>query len=148
MKSDRITTLDKRKNLSIDEIKERKKILIEKIEGIEGKYTQKATSIEGKVRKTLKPIHLIRQNPLKSLGASIAVGFLIGIVGRKKSTSTSSSPSSPGGSSGTGFTSLLISELKRMAAHRAMLYVSDIVDQKVMPKFISKPIDNKDEKQE
>lgn len=141
MKSDKKeTALDRKKNLTIDEIKARKILLKERINTIESKYTQKATLVEGKVRKTLKPVNKIREYPLRSVGISIAVGFVIGTLGRKKSSAPpeKSSSSRPGSGSGSGFTSLLISELKRMVAHKAMVYISDVVDQKVMAKVSPK----------
>lgn len=146
MKSDKRTSVSRKKDVSIDEIKERKKLLKEKINGIENKYTRKVTTIEGKVRKSLKPIHSIREKPLKAVGTSIAVGFIIGILGRKKSTSSSSSKTSDSIGSSSGFTSFILFELKRMAAQKAMIYISDILDHKVMPKIINKPSE-KDENQ-
>lgn len=127
--------MSKKKNLNIDDIQLRKKKLQDEIEIIEEKYSRKANKISGGIKSTLKPIQAISNHPFKFVGVSIAVGLIIGVSGRRKSKSDKAPTDSEGssGSDSSGFTSLLISELKRMAAKRAMVYVSDIVDRKVMP---------------
>lgn len=129
-----------KKKHDIEEIQLRKQKLQDEIDLIEEKYSKKVTKISSGIQNTLKPIQTIRNNPIKSLGISIAVGVVLGLSGRSKKTSESSPSSSTGGQSGggdSGFTSMLMSELKRMAAKRAMLYISDIVDRKVMPEIRS-----------
>jgi ElaB/YqjD/DUF883 family membrane-anchored ribosome-binding protein len=127
--------LSKKQDLKKDDIKLRKKKLQDEIELIEDKYSRKANMISGGIESTLKPIHNIKKHPFKSVGVSIAVGLLIGISGRRRRKSNSSVPDAEDRSGGdrSGFTSLLIGELKRMAAKRAIVYISDFVDQKVMP---------------
>jgi ElaB/YqjD/DUF883 family membrane-anchored ribosome-binding protein len=128
--------LSKKKH-SVDEIQLRKQKLKQEIDLIEQKYSKKATKLSNGIQNTLKPIQTIRDNPLKSLGISVAVGLVLGLSGRRKrsSTKTSSTDDIGSGNSDTGFSSLLMSELKRMAAKRAMMYISDIVDRKVMPEI-------------
>lgn len=123
------------KKTDIEEIKLRKQKLQQEIDLIEDKYTRKAKNISGGVQNTLKPLQTIRDNPFKSLGISVAVGILIGASGRRKSENRSDNESGATitTSKNDGFTSLLMSELKRMAAKRAMMYISDLVDKKVMP---------------
>lgn len=121
----------------VKEIQLRKQKLQQEIDLIEEKYSSKATKVSKGIQNTLKPIQTIRDNPLKSLGISIAIGVVLGLSGRSKRTS-SKSRSDSGDSSGkgdSGFSSLLMNELKRMAAKRAMMYISDIVDRKVMPEI-------------
>lgn len=126
-----------RKEKNIVEIQLRKQKLQDEIDSIEQKYSKKATKISNGIQKTLKPIKTIRENPLKSVGVSIALGVIVGLSGRRKKKSDTSSSDYPvsSGTSGTGFTNLLMSELKRMAAKRAMMYISDIIDQRVMPEI-------------
>jgi len=122
---------------SVKEIQLRKQKLQREIDLIEQKYSNKATKVSQGIQNTLKPIQTIRNNPLKSLGISIAIGVVLGLSGRSKRTS-SKSQSDDGERSGngdSGFSSLLMNELKRMAAKRAMMYISDIVDRKVMPEI-------------
>jgi ElaB/YqjD/DUF883 family membrane-anchored ribosome-binding protein len=128
--------LSKKKH-SVEEIHLRKQKLQQEIDLIEQKYSKKATKISNGIQNTLKPIQTIRDNPLRSLGISVAVGLILGLSGRSKrsSSKTSSTDDSGSGNSDNGFSSLLMSELKRMAAKRAMMYISDIVDRKVMPEI-------------
>lgn len=128
-----------KKKHKVEEIQLRKQKLQDEINLIEEKYSRKASKISSGIQNTLKPIQTIRDNPLKSLGASIAVGVILGLSGRGKKSSDKSSPDSGGHSvsENSGFTSLLVSELKRMAAKRAMMYISDIVDRKIMPEIRS-----------
>ncbi|WP_340103072.1 DUF883 C-terminal domain-containing protein [Rhodohalobacter sp. 8-1] len=139
--------MSKKKNQNIDDIQLRKEKLQSEIELIEEKYSRKASKISGGIDTTLKPIKKIRDNPFKAIGISIAVGLIAGVSGRKKRKSAGrpTDVGSNSGSKGTGFTSLLISELKRMAAKRAMIYISDIVDRKVMPGLTSSKSDSSEE---
>lgn len=128
--------MNKNQYLTIDEIKLRKKKLQQEIDHIEEKYSQKATKIEGRIRSTLQPIQTIQKNPFKSIGAAIAVGFIIGYSGRKKSKTSQSQPTQSTHTFDTepsGFTPLLMNELKRMAVHRAMIYLTGLVDHKIIP---------------
>lgn len=128
-----------RKKTDIQDIKLRKQTLQQEIDLIEEKYTQKAKKISSGVQSTFKPIQKIREYPLRSVGISFAVGLLIAASGRSRRKSTSDYGQESGtniSSSRTqddGFTSLLMNELKRMAARRAMIYISDLLDKKVMP---------------
>ncbi len=127
-----------KKNHKIEEIQLRKQKLQDEISFIEEKYSRKATRLSSGIQNTLKPIQTIRDNPLKSLGISIAVGVVIGLSGRRRKSSKSSSQTDSGNQSvggDSGFSSMLMSELKRMAAKRAMMYISDIIDRKVMPEM-------------
>lgn len=129
--------MSKDKNLSMEQIKDRKQKLQHEVERIEQKYGSKASALENRVQSTLKPLQTIRDNPFKSVGIAIALGFLAGIAGKRKSKKTVSSgngtmESSPGHS---GFSSLLMNELKRMAARRAMVYITEWVDHKVLPEI-------------
>lgn len=126
--------MSKKKN-KVEEIQLRKKKLEDEINSIEEKYSRQATKISNGIQSTLKPIQTIRDNPIKSLGVSIAVGVVLGMAGQRKKQPSSSSSDTDGsaGPGDSGFTSLLVGELKRMAAKRAMIYISDIIDRKIMP---------------
>jgi len=125
--------LSKAKN-EMGEIQLRKEKLQNEINLIEKKYSRQATRISNGIQNTLKPIQTIRDHPFKSLGAAIGAGLLLGLAGRRKHKQRDSPTNSESSSSsnGSGFSSLLVSELKRMAAKRAMFYISDFVDRKVM----------------
>lgn len=126
--------MNKNQYLTIDEIKQRKEKLQQEIDHIEEKYSQKATKIEGRIRSTLQPVQTIQKNPFKSIGVAIAVGFLIGYSGRKKNKASQATQSTHTfDTEPSGFTPLLMNELKRMAVHRAMIYLTGLVDHKIIP---------------
>ncbi len=83
----------------------------------------------------------IRKNPFKAVGVSIGVGFVVGFL-----TGGSRRRSRRPIAHGTGFSSLFMAELKRVAAQRAMLYLSDMLDEKVMPRFKEKEIKKEESK--
>lgn len=127
--------MGKRKDWSLHEINIRKEELQDEIDQIENKYTQKVTKYKRRIHNTLKPVKTIRDKPIKALGVSIALGFIIGITGRNKSKSDPVPVVNNSVGSDPGFTSMLMNELKRMAARRAMIYITDLVDHKVMPEI-------------
>lgn len=127
--------------MSLEKIKRRKEELQAEIDRIEDNYITKASNIERKVKSVLRPVHNIRQKPFTSVGISVAVGFVIGFLRKKKSSKSSksrkfkdSSPSAYDGKSDTGFTTLLMAELQRLAAQRAMMFVSDLIDKRLRSK--------------
>lgn len=127
--------------MSLEKIKRRKEELQAEIDRIEDNYITKASNIERKVKGVLRPVHNIRQKPFTTVGISVAVGFVIGYLRKKKSSKSSksrkfkdSSQSAYDGKSDTGFTTLLMAELQRLAAQRAMMYVSDLIDKRLRPK--------------
>ncbi len=127
--------------MSLEKIKRRKEELQAEIDRIEDNYISKASNIERKVKSVLRPVHNIRQKPFTTVGISVAVGFVIGYLRKKKSSKSStsrkykeSSPSEYDGKSDTGFTTLLMAELQRLAAQRAMMYVSDLIDKRLNAK--------------
>lgn len=126
--------------MALDKIDRRKKELQAEIDRIEENYLRKASEIERKIKSVLRPVHNIRKHPFTSIGISVAVGFTIGFLRKKKSSKSAPSNDKEtyqNGKDDTGFTTLFLAELKRLAAQRAMMYVSDLVDKKVMPRFIN-----------
>lgn len=124
--------------MALDKIDRRKKELQAEIDRIEENYLRKASEIERKVKSVLRPVHNIRSKPFTSIGISLAVGFTIGFLRKKKSrkpTPSDENETNQNGMDGIGFTTLFMAELKRLAAQRAMMYVSDLIDKKVMPRF-------------
>lgn len=108
------------------DIRARKRKLKNELELLEGGFENRVTGIREKVLGPLEPASFIKKHPFKSLGAAVFAGFLLGLPGKKRPSGPKTSP----GTSGTGFSSLLFDELKRFAARRAMLYVSDFLDER------------------
>jgi ElaB/YqjD/DUF883 family membrane-anchored ribosome-binding protein len=147
--------LGKKNDISLASIRQRKKELQEEIDRIETTYSQKVSKLEGGIQNTLKPLRNIRRRPFTYVGLSIAVGFLAGYAGRKKrvrppavnQNETEQSTSPVKNKKSNGFTSMLLREIKRMAARRAMVYITDVVDKKIMPKMTGETSDDHNGKQ-
>lgn len=127
----------------MEQIQERKRELENEIHRVEEKYSSKASSIEKTVQSTLRPVKKIRDKPFVAVGLSAALGFLIGVSGRKKRSRKKDrdlpeAPAVYSGKQDSGFTSLVAGELKRLAARKAIAYFSEWVDHSLMPELTSR----------
>lgn len=131
------------KKSNIEEIQVRKERLKNELEAIETKYAAKIGGVKRMVNGSLKPAQNIRRNPLKSVGYAVLVGFAVGLVRTKRSSKKKKKKRKQklqqdhNSESTVGFTSLLMSELKRLAARKAMVFVSEMVDKEVIPRLTS-----------
>lgn len=110
------------------DIRKRKKKLEDDLELLEGNIENRISGVQKKVLGTLEPIETIKRNPLKSVGASIIIGFAIGMLGNGKS-SAESDHSDPHKEK---LADLLFSEIKRVAARKAASYLSEFMDEKML----------------
>ncbi|MEX0661166.1 MAG: DUF883 C-terminal domain-containing protein [Balneolaceae bacterium] len=132
---------------NIEEIQVRKERLKNELEIIEKKYAAKIGGVKSAVDGSLKPAQTIRRNPLKAVGYAVLVGFTVGLLKNSRSSKQKKHKNDHSGESRIGLTSLLVDELKRLAARKAMVFVSDIVDNEVIPRIkssdkINKPSSN------
>lgn len=109
------------------DIRKRKKNLEDDLELLEGNIENRISGVRKKVLGTLQPIEVIKRNPIKSVGTSIILGFAIGMLGHEKSTGEHevSNPHKE------KLTSLLFSEIKRVAARKAASYLSEFIDERM-----------------
>lgn len=119
--------LSKNNNISMADIRKRKKKLEDDLELLEGNIENRISGVQKKVLGTLEPIETIKRNPFKSVGTSIVIGFVLGMLGDKRS---------PGESEGSNphqekLANLLFSEIKRAAARKAATYLSEFIDEKI-----------------
>lgn len=126
------------KKNSIEEIQVRKERLKNELEAIETKYAAKIGGVKRMVDGSLKPAQKIRRNPLKSVGYAVLIGIAVGLLRSKDSSKKENQDKSiESGESKVGFRSLLMDEMKRLAARKAMVLVSDMVDKEVIPRIKS-----------
>jgi len=128
------------KKSNIEDIQIRKERLKNENEAIETKYAAKIGGLKKMVNSSLKPAQNIRRNPIKSIGYAVLIGFAVGLVRKKSSSKKSKKREIEAESSDNQklrFTSLLMDELKRLAARKAMVFVSDMVDKEIMPRVNS-----------
>ncbi len=108
------------------EIRARKKKLEDDLELLEGNFESRISKVQGKVFGSLKPVSYIKKNPFKAVGSAIFIGFAIGLIGKKSSSSDENGSKSDG-----EFSRFFLDEVKRIAARRAATYISDFIDQRL-----------------
>lgn len=113
------------------EIKFRKKKLKDDIDLLESGFKNRAEKVQSYIPVTIHPIDSIRKHPFRAMGIAIASGLVISLNSSKKRSRSEKEGTSSESNNDTGFTSLFIYELKRLAASRAVSYISDIIDEKV-----------------
>lgn len=114
----------------MDEVKERKKKLEMEIELLESGFGERISSVKTSIENVANPTNFVKRNPLKSVAVAAAAGFALGIIkrSRKKPRSyTADKKSNPR----SGISSILMNELKHMAVHKAMYYISELIDQQI-----------------
>lgn len=121
--------------MSMIEIKFRKKKLRDDLDKLESGFKERADKVRSIIPGQIRPIDSIRKHPFRSLGIAIATGLVLGLSsGKKKRSQSDNEVYSNNLSHNSGFSSLLMDELKRLAAHRAASYISDLIDQRVNQK--------------
>ncbi len=113
----------------MSEIRQRKEKLREEIKELEAGFEKRITTTKGIVSNTIQPANYIRKNPLKSVGTAVAAGFVFGLLKRKRRGGREKTGKRSNVSS--GFTSILMNELKHIAAQKAMVYLSELIDQQL-----------------
>lgn len=116
--------------MSMAEIKFRKKKLKDDIDLLESGFKNRVDKVQSYIPVTINPIDSIRKHPFRALGIAISSGLLIGLSSKKKRSSKENDGSNFSSNNDSGFSSLLIYELKRLAASRAVSYISDFIDQR------------------
>jgi ElaB/YqjD/DUF883 family membrane-anchored ribosome-binding protein len=123
------TSLNRKNNkLTMSDIRLRKKKLQDDLDLLEGSFENRITRIRKNIMGAFEPVEYIKRNPFKSVGVAVIAGIALGLSGRKKGGDDE------GGRSATNkliFSTLLLDELKRLAAQRAASYVSDLIDQRM-----------------
>lgn len=112
------------------EIKFRKKKLKDDIDKLESGFKNRAEKVRSFIPGNINPSKSIRKHPFRALGIAIASGLVIGLTSRKKRSRSENIGSKSSSDNDSGFTSLLMYELKRLAASRAVSYISDMIDQR------------------
>ncbi|MFO7847882.1 MAG: hypothetical protein R6V27_15050 [Balneolaceae bacterium] len=123
------------------QINDRKSELESEINRVEEKYSSKAVFLQKSVKSALKPVQKIRDKPFTAVGLSVIAGFVAGYSGRKKRPKIHKRDRTPietENVSGSGFTSVLTTELKKFAARKAMVFITDWVDQQLIPELTNR----------
>ncbi len=112
------------------DIKFRKKKLKDDIDLLESGFKNRAEKVQSYIPITINPTESIRKHPFRAVGIAIVSGLAFGLISKKKRSRSEKEESNDNSNNDSGFTSLLMYELKRLAASRAVSYISDAIDQR------------------
>lgn len=109
-------------------IRSRKQELEGDIELLERGFENRFSRVSKKFNNTVQLKKFIKKSPFIAVAAATGLGLIVGLTKKKKKVKSNDdyieSPDS-------GITSLIYGELKRVAARKAVHYISDLVDRKV-----------------
>jgi ElaB/YqjD/DUF883 family membrane-anchored ribosome-binding protein len=125
-------SLSNKDDISLSDLQARKKNLELELEKIKESVSTSASDVKDGIISSVLPVERIRKKPFKSIGIAIAAGFILGLPRLRGKRIKGESVKS------YGFSSMLIDELKRMAARKAMIYITDLIDDEVMPRIRKK----------
>ncbi len=112
------------------DINQRKTRLKDDLELLEGSFENRITKLQKKVFGSYKPSVIIKKKPFQAVGLAIITGFAIGLA-RKKKHKSSGTDHENTESESLGFSSLLLDEVKRIAARRTATYISELIEKKM-----------------
>lgn len=107
-------------NDKLDELEQKKQELEQELERIQGELDDSIDRVRTDVTSKLDPVTFIKKHPLPVVGFSVLVGFLAGHDGKRRITD---------GRSGDDTSTMLWSELKRVATKKAISLASDYLEQ-------------------
>jgi hypothetical protein len=110
------------------DIRKRKKKLEDDLDLLEEDFEDRISNAQKRVLGPLQPINLIKENPFKAVGTSVLVGIALGLMGREKSSKKTTKIDE---SHKDKLFDLLLNEVKRVAAHKAATYLSDLIDERI-----------------
>lgn len=106
----------------IDKLEEKKQQLQNELDELHNELDNTFDDVSAQ----LNPKTIIRKYPLPIVGASALLGFLLGH--KRNSSDKSDTSNNKSVSTDGGFTSALLSELKRRATRRAVSFATDYVE--------------------
>lgn len=106
----------------LDEIEKKKRELQAELDRIQAELDHSFDEVRSDVSNRLQPAEFIKRYPLPVVGLSVLVGFL---AGHKRRDARSSSESD---SKEDGFSSVLLSELKKLATRKAVSFATDYIE--------------------
>lgn len=111
------------------DIRVRKKQLKDDLDLLEDGFQNRYSKAKGNFLGAMKPLEIVKKNPVKAVGVAFVAGLAAGLAKPKRSSNKNDSSGTS--SSGSGFTSLMFDELKRLAARRTAQYVTELIDNKI-----------------
>jgi len=115
------------------DVRERKQKLEKELELLEGDFHRRLTSLKGGMDELKEPSRFIKERPVKSVAIAAGIGFAVGLLKKKRKRSAGSGKitNEPEGRRSPGITSFIVEELQHLAAQKAMVYLSELIDRQI-----------------
>lgn len=101
---------------NIDKLEQKKKELKAELENIQNELDESIDGVRSDVSSRLDPAEFIKKHPIEVVGVSIVIGFLAAHSGKDSA------------SSGTGFSSALWYELKKLVTKKAISFATEYAE--------------------
>ena len=124
-------SLNKKNKLTMADIRLRKKKLKDDLDLLENSFENRISHLKKNISGVFQPVDYIKKHPFKSVGIAVTLGIALGISGSKKRENTEGGVSD---STKLIFSTLLMGEIKRLAARRVASYISELIDQNLSSK--------------
>lgn len=121
--------LSNKDDISLTDLQARKKKLKQELENLKTSVGDSASDVKDDIVSSVLPVERIKKQPFKAVGIAVAAGFILGLPRLRGKRVKGGKVKS------YGFSSMLIDELKRMAARKAMIYITELIDDEVMPRI-------------
>lgn len=115
------------------DVRERKQKLEQEIELLEGGFHRRLSGLKGGMDELKEPTRYIKESPVKSVAMAAGIGFAIGLLKKKRKHSSGSGKGTtePESRRSPGITSFIVEELQHLAAQKAMMYLSELIDRQI-----------------
>ena len=117
----------------MDQVRDRKKKLEQELQILEGDFQRRISSLKGGMDELKEPVDYIKRHPIKSVAVAAGLGFVTGLLKRKRRgrIAASDGEESVSTRSSSGLTSYIVDELQHLAAQKAITYLSEIIDRQL-----------------
>jgi ElaB/YqjD/DUF883 family membrane-anchored ribosome-binding protein len=119
--------MSREKKLSLKELQEKKKKLDMEIKLLEKGFAGRAEKAKAKIDAISNPAAYIRKHPFRTVAIAAGAGLVTGLLKPKRRQPAGQAPAGRS----HGITSVFLEELRHLAVRKAMLYLSDLIDQQM-----------------
>lgn len=124
--------MSKQETNRLDELEQRKRKIRTELNQLHHQLDGSMRNAGHKAAHSILPVKWIRKKPFKAIGASLLTGFILGLSrGRGKSKKIRKGESGST-ESRPGMSSMIVDELKRVAARRAVQSIVEMVDEQLL----------------
>ena len=117
----------------MDQVRERKQKLEQELHILEDDFQRRISSLKGGMDELKEPVDYIRRHPMKSVAAAAGIGFVAGLLKKKRKgqSQVTNGEGSRESRSSSGLTSYIMDELQHLAAQKAITYLSELIDRQL-----------------